>query len=225
MKESKRYSAICLWLGILFTTTLMLSNIIVQKQFVLFGLVFAASAILQPLFYVISDITSELYGYKVSRTLKMYAILINLFMVVIFTAAIKIPPAPWFQNQEAFQLVLGNTWRIVLASMTAVFIGDWLSNVIFDKMKRKHGDKGFPLRSAATSLISSLLDSAIFFLVAFLGVIPILPLLGIIFSAGLLVKVVYQLICIPFVHVLIKKLKVIEGDSYEPTDNYRIFGG
>lgn len=155
----------------LFVTILIVSNIASVKLAQVGGLVFDAGTILFPFAYIIGDIITEIYGFKRMRRL----IYIGLSMLAITTVTFWIvgmlpTPADW-QNQSAYDAILGVVWRIVGASMVAFFIGELLNSYILAKLKIKTKGKKLWNRLVSSSAIGSLVDTVIFSLLAFGGTV------------------------------------------------------
>jgi uncharacterized integral membrane protein (TIGR00697 family) len=208
-------------------TALLISNIVVQKQSSFMGLPFEGSFILFSLTYVLSDVFSEVYGYGYSRRISWFTLAMNIVMVLVFELTIALPRAPWYgeDNQAALKLVLGGTPRFVIASFAAFQLGDWLNDIVFQKLRKAMDGRHFKIRAYLSSIVGNLIDSIIFFSVAFIGSVPFTVVLGMIFSAGVLVKLIYELLVLPFTHILVKKLQEIEGpDAFVETDHYGLFG-
>jgi uncharacterized integral membrane protein (TIGR00697 family) len=133
MKE-KKISLLQMILTLLFVVSLLISNIITSKQMLLpFGIVMTGAVVIFPITYILSDIFSEVYGYKWSRLTCYLAFIFNLFMVIIFTIVIKSPAPDYWLNQNAFEVVLGNTPRILFASLTAFMLGDFVNDKVFKR--------------------------------------------------------------------------------------------
>ena len=113
MKE--KHSSLKLVLTVLFVVALLISNIVWAKQLGLFGgkIVSTAAIVLFPITYVLSDIFSEVYGYKRSRITCWLWFGANLFMVLIFALTISLPESPFWWNQEAYATILWSTPRML----------------------------------------------------------------------------------------------------------------
>ena len=134
----KKYSFTQMLLTMIFVVSLLISNIITSKQVLLpFNITMTGAVFIFPITYILSDVFSEVYGYKWSRITCYLAFAMNLLMVLIFTLVIKTPAPSYWTNQGAFETVLGNTPRILFASLLAYVIGDFVNDKIFAKMKEK----------------------------------------------------------------------------------------
>jgi uncharacterized integral membrane protein (TIGR00697 family) len=182
-----------------FVGALLISNIIAGKQLQLpFGITMTGAVIVFPITYILSDLFSEVYGYRWSRLTCYLAFAINIFMAIVFAIAIETPAPGYWQNQEAFAIVLGNTPRILFASLTAFVAGDFINDRVFRRMKAKHPDshKCFGARSIVSSIAGAIVDSAIFIPIAFIGMMPldVLIIMGI---TQVCLKLLYELLVLP----------------------------
>lgn len=201
-------------LTVLFVSCMLISNIITAKQVQLpFGIVMTGGIMVFPMTYVLSDVFSECYGYRWSRITCYLAFAMNLLSVIIFTVAINTPAPSFWGGQEAFQTTLGNTPRILAASLSAFVLGDWANDKVFKTMKAKHENelKGFGVRAIASSVVGEVVDSLIFFPIAFLGQMPAEVLL----QMGLLevaIKVGYEVVILPLTTQVAKRVNEYENN-------------
>lgn len=205
-----------LFLTLFFVVSLLVSNIITAKQVLLpFGIVMTGAVFIFPITYVLSDLFSEIYGYRWSRITSYLAFGANLFMVVVFSIVIETPSPDYWQNQQAFEVVLGNTPRVLFASMLAFLIGDLVNDKVFKRMKEKYPDThdGFSLRAIASSFCGELVDSLVFLPIAFIGQMPIHTLL-VMLVCQVLIKTGYEIIILP----VTKKLIVLVEKWEEKTN-------
>lgn len=205
MKEKRKISELQLILAILFVSCLLISNVITSKQVLLpFNITMTGAVFIFPITYILSDVFSEIYGYRWSRITCYLAFAMNLLMVIVFSLVIITPAPSYWTNQEAFQTVLGNTPRILFASLLAFVIGDFVNDKVFAKMKLKHQNdhKGFGWRAILSSLCGELVDSLIFLPIAFIGLMPI-KTLAIMTLCQVLIKTGYEVIILPITRLVV----------------------
>ena len=174
--KKERISFLQVCLTIVFVTAMLISNVITAKQVLLpGGITMTGAVFIFPITYILSDVFSEVYGYKWSRITCYFAFSMNLFMVIVFSLVIQTPAPSYWTNQEAFATVLGSTPRVMGASLLAYVIGDFVNDRVFRKMKEKHSDelKGFGWRAIVSSFFGELCDSLVFLPIAFLGQMPL----------------------------------------------------
>jgi len=209
---NKKFSTLQMFLTTFFVVVLIISNIIANKQVQLpFGVTMPAAIILFPITYILSDLFSEVYGYKWSRLTNILGLIMNLFAVMVFMIAISMPAPSHFELQIEFSKVLGSTPRILFASTMGIYIGDLLNDITFAMMKRKHIDshKGFRSRAIISSLVGQFGDSLVFIPIAFYGLMPFKVMLNTIIMQPI-IKVAYEILILPITNNLVLKLSDYE---------------
>ena len=207
IKSINKVSELQLYLTLLFVVSLLISNIITAKQVLLpFGITMTGAVFVFPITYILSDLFSEVYGYRWSRITCYLAFAANLFMVIIFSLVIITPAPSYWGNQEAFQVVLGSTPRTLVASLSAFVIGDFANDKVFKKMKEKYPNsiKGFGFRAIISSICGELVDSLVFLPIAFWGKMPISTLITMTILQ-VVIKTGYELIILPITTIITKK--------------------
>lgn len=216
-KRKKMVSELQLGLTLLFVVALVVSNIITSKQVLLpFNITMTGAVFIFPITYILSDLVSEVYGYRWSRLTCYFGFAANLFAALVFSAVIQSPAPSYWQNQEAFQTVLGSTPRVLVASLLAFVIGDFVNDQIFAKMKRKYPDsiKGFGARAIFSSLMGELVDSLVFLPLAFWGLMPVQTLV-IMTLSQVVIKTGYELVILPFTTIAVKLVSRYENRKVE----------
>lgn len=208
----KTISKLQCWLTVLSVACLLISNIITSKQMLLpFDLTITCGIFVFPITYILSDVFSEVYGYKWSRITCYMGFAMNVLMVLIFSLSISTKAPSYWGNQEAFATVLGNTPKVFIASLAAFILGDFVNDIVFKKMKeKKDGLQGFGSRAIISSILGELTDSIIFFPIAFAGEMPFLTLIQAMLVQTTL-KVVYEIIILPITKIAVKKVASLEG--------------
>lgn len=176
------------------TISLILSNIMVVKSINLFGIPSLANtcAILTfPVTYVLSDVFSEVYGYRWSRITASWAFIGTALCSAFFALMIAINGNAAWDKQDQLVNILGSTPQIAIASIVAFWLGDLANDKVFQIMKKKHqNEKLFGVRAILSSLAGKYVDGFVF---TFLG-LSFLPLQT---------KIIMVINC-PFIQVLIE---------------------
>ena len=212
--KKERISFLQVCLTIVFVTAVLISNVITAKQVLLpGGITMTGAVFIFPITYILSDVFSEVYGYKWSRITCYFAFSMNLFMVIVFSLVIQTPAPSYWTNQEAFATVLGSTPRVMGASLLAYVIGDFVNDRVFCKMKEKHSDelKGFGWRAIISSFFGELCDSLVFLPIAFLGQMP-LKTLATMTVCQVLIKTGYEVVILPLTTLVVKKANKYEEE-------------
>lgn len=200
--------------------TLLASNTLDTKIFTVAGLNLPAGIILFPLAYLAGDILTEVYGYAAARRVIWSGLLSLLVGVAAYEIARHLPPADFYTNQEAFDATLSHVPRLVLASITAYLFGEFTNSYIVAKMKVATKGKLMPLRFVLSTVAGQAIDTAVFIVIAFSGVLAIEAMISV-FLAGWAVKVAWEIIALPFAVPLVKWLKRVENvDHYDQGTNF-----
>lgn len=213
MKHYKYFSIIT---G-LFTACLVISNILDTKFFQLGQTVFPAGIILFPVVYVFGDVFTEVYGYAQSRKAIWTGFFSLLVLVLSLEVARRLPAASFWQGQEAFDTILGKVPRIVIASITAYFAGEFVNSFTIAKLKVKQAGRAMPIRFIASTVFGQAVDTFVFIAIAFTGSMAVGEMVQVFLSAWLF-KVAWEVIALPVSIPLVKWLKKVENEDYYDKD-------
>lgn len=210
----KQVSVAFMVCGLLFTVCLIVSNIVEQKLISIGGIEATAGLLIFPVSYIINDLIAEVWGYRKVRLIIWNGFLMNFLAVLVFRLSIWAPGSVHFTHQDAFELVLGNTQRIVIASFIAFLFGAFLNAYVMSKMKIMQRGRGFSIRAVVSTIVGEGADSLVFFTLAFWGVIPTQALIMLILTQTAM-KTGYEIIALPLTNFLVKWVK-----KHEETDVY-----
>jgi queuosine precursor transporter len=206
-----------------FVAVLLISNVASTKILVLGPFTFDGGTILFPLSYIFGDVLTEVYGFRRARRVIWAGFAATAFMALILAAVERLPPAADWPHQEAFSAILGQTPRIVLASLLAYFAGEFSNSWILSRMKVRTRGRWLFARTIGSTLVGEGLDTLIFVAVAFAGVLPA-PLLGSIVVSNYIFKVGFEIAATPATYLVVNRLKAAEGiDVYDEKVSYNPF--
>lgn len=221
-----RVSMVFVLYAVVTVVSLLLSNIVVVKNFSFFsvdiggyGITITSSVIVFPLIYICSDIFSEVYGYTWSRFISWIAFFMNILMAIIFRITILLPGNDPV-IAESFSTILGSSFGILTASLIAYMCGDLFNDIIFERLKRrdqKKTDGRFLLRSLLSSFCGEVIDTGVFLPSLFLlthqfgTTIRSFPQLLIIILFQGVLKVVVELLLSPVTIMLVHKTRDYEA--------------
>jgi uncharacterized integral membrane protein (TIGR00697 family) len=200
-------------LAAVFVTALVVSNIIAVKLVEISGRVFPAGLVVFPLAYVIGDVLTEVYGFRAARRIIWLGFACNLLAVGAIQAAIALPAASFYEDQEAYEAILGTTWRIFLASLAAYVVGELANAYVLARLKGATGGRFLWSRTIGSTVVGEGLDSLIFVTVAFAGMGTALadPIL-----TTWAIKVGWETAATPLTYAVVNYLKQSEGvDVYD----------
>lgn len=164
-----------------YVTLVVFSNIAVSKTIAFdFGFTqfFApATVLIFSVTFLLTDIVNERFGKKETQRMILIALFAQIALILFSYLVLKAQGAPFFQNQAAFEALLGNVPRIVVASLIAFYISENVDAHLFHWFRKLTGGKHLWVRNAFSSIPSMLLDSVLFITLAFYGIMPIIPLI------------------------------------------------
>jgi hypothetical protein len=208
-----------------FVVVLVCSNLIgpakiAQVDVPGFGpLVFGAGVLFFPISYVFGDILTEVYGYARSRRVIWMGFGGLAFASFMSFVVVALPPAPFWKNQEAYEIAFGLTWRIALASMIAYFCGEFVNSFVLAKMKIMTRGRWLWTRTIGSTIFGEGVDSLIFYPLAFYGT-GIIPddKLPAVMLAQFVTKVGVEVAFTPVTYWIVGRLKRAEHEDYYDRD-------
>jgi queuosine precursor transporter len=180
---------------------------------------FGAGVLFFPISYVFGDILTEVYGYARARKV-IWAGFAGLgFASFMAAVVVALPPAPFWNNQAAYEIAFGSTWRIVLASMCAYFCGEFVNSYVLAKMKILTAGKWLWTRTIGSTIFGEAVDSALFYPLAFYGT-GIIPndKLPLVMLSQFLIKVGVEVVFTPVTYKVVNALKRAEHEDYYDRD-------
>lgn len=133
----------------------------------------------------------------------MAGLITQILAILFIYIAIKLPPAPFYENQAAFETIFSAGFRVTLASLLSFFISQNLDVTVFQRLKKRHGEKKLWIRNNASTMTSQLVDTTIFVTIAFYGTMPLGALIALILTQYTF-KFIVAILDTPFVYLLVK---------------------
>jgi uncharacterized integral membrane protein (TIGR00697 family) len=137
-----------------------------------------AAIVIFPISYILADVLTEVYGYRAMRRVIWLGFACNALTVAALALGAALPPAGFWQDQAAYEHILGQTPRILAASLAAYVVGEFANAYIMARLKVATEGRFLWLRTIGSTLVGEGLDSVIFITVAFAGIIPAEALAG-----------------------------------------------
>lgn len=207
----------------LFTATLLISNTLESKLFLLGPFAMTAGTIIFPLAYLFNDILTEVYGYAASRKVIWTGFASLLLMSMFYHLAVRLPPAPFWNGQEGYAATLGSVPRIALASIIAYFCGEFVNSYIVARMKLAMNGARMGLRFVVSTIFGEFFDTVIFMAIAFAGILGAKEWLAVSVTMWA-TKVLWEIAALPLTLFIVKKLKAAEHeDHYDTNTNFNPF--
>jgi len=185
---------------------LLISNIGATKLIAFGPFITDGGVFLFPLTYIIGDILSEVYGFKAARKAVLTGFAISVLAAMTFYLVQISPAADGYENQGAFEAVLGFVPRIVLASILGYLVGQLLNAYVLVKIKERTKEKYLWARLIGSTAVGELADTIVFCTVAFYGIITGAEFLNYVII-GYVYKTLLEVVLLPVTYPVIRIIK------------------
>lgn len=173
----------------------LIANITAAKPVEFFGLVAPGGVFIYALTFTLLDLLHERLGHKGVRMVVYTAFIANGLLAGYVALVAALPAPAFYMRQDAFVAVLGATPRIVAASLTAYLISALLDVEVYARLRERFGRSAWS-RVLISNTASTAVDSAVFVVIAFSGVMPVLPLI----IGQYAIKMAVTVLSLPLVH-------------------------
>jgi uncharacterized integral membrane protein (TIGR00697 family) len=174
---------------------------------------FLAGVLFFPISYVFGDILTEVYGYARDRRCVWAGFAALAFAAVMATVIVALPPAKHWDGQSAVETIFGNTWRIVAASIIAFWCGSFVNSYVVAKMKLLTNGRMLWSRIIGSTLCGELVDSTLFYTIAFYGLWDSHRLVQVMLTQYLL-KSGWEVVMTPATYRVVAFLKRAEQEDF-----------
>lgn len=198
-------------LNCIFVVALIVANIVACKVVVFWKFTVPAAIVAYPITYLMTDIIGEIWGKEeANRTVKL-GIICQIISLIMIGLAILLPVASYADNQTAFKSILGNSFRVVAASLVGYIVSQtwdvWIFHKIRDWYIKKNGTTkgGKWIWNNVGTMTAQILDTAIFITIAFFGVVP--NIFAMVLSQYV-IKFIFAILDTPFFYYFTRKSDV-----------------
>jgi uncharacterized integral membrane protein (TIGR00697 family) len=175
---------------------------------------FMAGVLFFPISYIFGDILTEVYGYARDRRVVWSGFAALVFAAIMAAVIVHLPPAQfWRSKQPAVEEIFGNTPRIICASMIAFWCGSFVNSYVLAKMKLMTRGRWLWTRIIGSTLCGELVDSALFYSIAFAGLWKGSDLLTVTITQYVL-KSTWEVFMTPVTYRVVAFLKRAEQEDY-----------
>jgi len=205
----------------IFITCLITANIIAVKVISLGPVILPAAIFIFPLSYIFGDVLTEVYGYRQARKVIWLGFICNLIFVIFVWVGQMLPPAPFWEGQEAYESILGYTPRLLAASFCGYLAGEFANSFVLARMKILTRGRWLWSRTIGSTVVGQGLDTSIFITLAFIGTPSFVPIM---ILYHWLAKTLIEAIATPFTYTVVNFLKKKEAiDTYDYETNFNPF--
>ena len=181
--------------------------------------IYGAGVLFFPISYLFGDILTEVYGYARSRKVIWAGFGALIFASLMSIVVTSLPAAQTMsaEQQSAVNFIFGQTPRIVLASLLAFWIGEFVNSFVIAKLKVLTAGRFLWMRTIGSTILGEIADSAIFYPVAFFGTWSNEQLISVMIG-NYFIKVLWEVIATPFTYLIVGFLKRAEHEDYYDKD-------
>jgi len=187
----------------LYVGFLTIANIVAVKIINIGGIYAPSAVIIYAFTFLITDTISEVYGKEKVKQVIITGLVMQVLALILIRIIVLWEPAPYFEHQKEFILIMSANMRIVIASITAYVASQYYDVWIFHLLKKKTKNKHLWLRNNISTWSSQLIDTIIFITIAFFNTMPIVSLI----ISQYLIKIIIAIIDTPLVYLLVNYLK------------------
>jgi len=180
----------------LFTGSLVIAAVLAAKLVVVGPFIVPAGVLAFSLTFLCTDIIAEVYGKKAAHQLVLAGFIALIATLVLIRISLIWPEASFWKGQEAFESILGTSERIIIASIVAYLVSQNADVWVFSKLRGVTNGRFLWLRNNVSTILSQLLDSIVFVLIAFYGSLPVFEII----IGQWAVKTLIALLDTPFVY-------------------------
>ena len=157
----------------LFVTLYLVSNVMAVKIISILDLFyFDAGTITFPFAYMLGDVLTEIWGYRISKRVIYLSLMCNIVLVACTNIGIWMPSPEYLdETAQAYNHIFAYVPRIVLGSLTGFLLGELSNAYIMERMKNWSRGKHMWLRTIGSSMVGYVFDSVPFVLIAFYGTV------------------------------------------------------
>jgi uncharacterized integral membrane protein (TIGR00697 family) len=192
-----------------FVALLVISNVGAVKLITVGPLILDGGAFLFPLVYITGDVLSEVYGFKAARKTILIGFGMAILSALTFWLIQISPSAPGWENQSAFEAILGFVPRIVLASVCGFLIGQLLNSFVLVKIKARTNESALWVRLIGSTVIGELADTLVFCTIAFYGILTGADFVNYV-VVGYIYKTLLEVVLLPITYRVIAYVKANE---------------
>jgi queuosine precursor transporter len=201
-----------------FVMVLLCSNLIgAAKLTTVWGMTFGSGVLFFPISYIFNDVLTEVYGYARARKVVWAGFGAMIFASFMSYVVVSLPPAAGWNDQPAYEAVFGSTWRIVAASITAFFVGEFANSFVLAKMKVATSGRFLWMRTVGSTIVGEGVDSVIFYPLAFMGIWTSDQVVTVMIN-NYLFKVGWEAVITPFTYIVVNFLKKAEHEDFFDRD-------
>lgn len=179
----------------------MIADITATKFVTIAGVTMPAGTFVFALVFTLRDMIHKQLGREWARAIIITAAAVNVAMAVYFIFTVQLPPAMWWQNQDAYATIMGIVPRIALASIVAELVSGMVDTEVYHRLIHRIPERHQWARVLISNAVSLPIDSVVFGFVAFVGTEPLLGILAVI-NGQFVFKMAVTIVSLPLIYTV-----------------------
>lgn len=205
----------------LFCGLYMISIALGSKLIDVHGLILPAGIVVFPICCILTDVLTEIYGFNRTRQAIWTALVCTMLFAALSQLAVALPPAQGWEHQAAFESLFSQSARIAVAGAMAWCVGEFSNTFVMSRMKVLQKASYMPVRFVLSTFVGQGLDTTVFTLVAFAGLVE-WGTLGVMILSGWFAKVAYEIVALPLTIPITHRIKRLEGVEHFDRQKLRL---
>ena len=199
-----------------FTGLVLISNVTATKGIAFGPIITDGGFIVFPLTYVIGDVLSEVYGFRATRRAIFIGFAMEALAALVFWVTIYLPPADFYENQAAFETVVGAFTQLIVAGLAGFIVGQTVNAWTVVAIKARTKEKHLWARLVGSTVVGQLADTVVFCSIAAgaIGITTFGDFLTYV-TLGWLYKTAVEVLVLPITYRVIAFIKRREP-TYQP---------
>jgi len=206
----EKHSWCFVYLTLTFSLCFILDNFLEMKPISIFGIPATVGLLIIPISYIVGDTVTEVYGLKAVRRMLFATFVAYAFFVGLLYAACVIPAAEAWEGEEHFRYIFSMSPNIMLYSILAFICGNMTNAWIMARMKERYFQYGFRARAVLSTIAGESVDSVVFFVPVFWGMLPPQDIVQMCVVA-VVMKTLYESAVLPVTERVVRYAKRAEG--------------
>lgn len=202
----------------IFVGLLIISNVGATKLISAGPLIVDGGAFLFPLVYITGDVLTEVYGFRAARRVIFVGFAMAVLSAVTFLLIQVSPAAPGWENQAAFESILGFVPRIVFASVCGFLLGQILNSYVLAKLKQRTKESALWLRLIGSTVVGEFADTLVFCTIAFYGILTGGDFINYV-VVGYFYKTLLEVVLLPITYRVVAFVKANETTYVSHTES------
>lgn len=210
-------------IAMIYITIMLSGNVLTYKLVDIHGITLLAGSFLTPTWFIMGDIITEVYGYRVYRLIIWQILTCSALFTFLSLLLVSLPPPPDWIYQPHFDYIIKKLPRVLISSSSGIFIGFFFNSYLLSKWKILTRGKYFGVRSICSSAMGEFLFTVTTMMTTMFEYVSSEELLELMLASFILKLIITTVFSFPSV-LIARYLKNVEKiDVYDYDTNFNPF--